>query len=77
MNKNDPKKPTDAVEGEGSYEATHRYDAGLATSIREGKTEELAKKAEKALDGAEGEALREAERRAKRGPAPASTPAKK
>jgi hypothetical protein len=78
MNQNDPKKTqTDGVEGEGSYEATHNYDAGLKASIAEGKTEELAKKAEKALDGPEGKALRDAEERGKKGPTATPGPAKR
>jgi len=68
MSTKETKPKTDEIEGEGSYEATHRYDAGLAASIREGKTEELAKAAEKALDGPEGKALRDAEEKAKHGP---------
>jgi hypothetical protein len=68
MNTKQPEKKAAPIEGEGSYEATHRYDAGLATSIREGKTEQLAKDAEKALEGPEGKALRDAEEAAKLGP---------
>jgi hypothetical protein len=62
-------EPTDesGVEGEGSYTATHNYDEGVARSVAAGKTEELAKKAAKALDGPEGDELRQAEKAAKQG----------
>ncbi len=49
------------VEGEGSYTATHNYNAGLKKSIDEGKSDELAQKAKQALDGPEGDELRKAE----------------
>lgn len=55
------------VEGEGSYEATHRYDAGLQKSVQKGDSEKLGKEAEKELDGPEGKALRDAEQAAKKG----------
>ena len=60
-------KKTPGVEGEGSYSATHRYNAGVKKSVEAGNTEALAEDARKALEGPEGEALREAERIAKRG----------
>lgn len=63
----DPEDDKSKVEGEGSYTATHNYDAGVERSVAEGKTEELAKKAAKALDGPEGEELRRAEQAAKQG----------
>ncbi len=59
------KKAPERVEGEGSYDASRRYREGLEASIREGKTEELAKEAEKALEGPEGKTLRAAEEKAK------------
>jgi len=55
------------LEGEGSYTATRRYDEGVARSVAEGTTEELAKKAAQALDGPEGPELRKAEQAAKQG----------
>ncbi|MEP7121119.1 MAG: hypothetical protein ABJE95_09425 [Byssovorax sp.] len=59
---------TDAgVEGEGSYTATRHYDEGVARSVAAGKTEELANKAARALDGPEGAELRAAEKAAKQG----------
>jgi hypothetical protein len=61
------KAKAEGVEGEGSYSATHRYDAGVAKSVAKGNTEELAEKAAKALDGPEGAELRRAEEAAKHG----------
>jgi hypothetical protein len=55
------------IEGEGSYSATHRYNAGLKRSLERGDSEALAKAAEKALEGKEGEELRRAEKAAKQG----------
>jgi hypothetical protein len=53
-------------EGEGSRSAARRYDAGAQHAASDPKrVEELAKKAETALDGSEGKALREAESRGK------------
>ncbi|HEX7670093.1 MAG TPA: DUF2171 domain-containing protein [Polyangiaceae bacterium] len=62
-----PTKSSSKVEGEGSYEATHRYNAGLEKSIAKGRASELGKAASKALDGPEGDALRAAEAAAKAG----------
>jgi hypothetical protein len=61
------KAPAAKVEGEGSYEATHRYDDGVARSVARGETTRLAQDAAQALDGPEGAALRQAEADAKRG----------
>jgi hypothetical protein len=65
MKKQTKKEP--ALEGEGSYTATRRYDAGVAQSVKAGKSEELGEKARKALEGPEGPSLREAERIGKAG----------
>ena len=62
-----PEPGKEGVEGEGSYTATHRYDAGVAQTVAAGKTEELGNAAAKALDGPEGEELRRAEKAAKQG----------
>lgn len=62
------------VEGEGSYTASRRYRKGLEKSVAAGKTDELARKAQKAYDGKEGKELRKAEQTAKQR---AKTPAKK
>jgi len=61
------KATTNATEGEGSRTATRAYDEGLAKSVNAGKSTELGEKASKALDGPEGDALREAERIGKTG----------
>ncbi len=55
------------LQGEGNYDASRRYDDGVAKSVEEGTADELAEKAKKALEGAEGDGLRRAEERAKRG----------
>jgi hypothetical protein len=61
----DPKSKD--VQGEGNYDATHHYDEGVKKSVEKGDAEELAKKAEKALEGPEGDELRKAEEEGKRG----------
>jgi hypothetical protein len=63
-----PNKPS-GVEGEGSYEATERYNERLKKHVQNADTEQLGEEAKKALEGEEGAELKEAERRAKRGPA--------
>jgi hypothetical protein len=55
------------LQGEGNYDATRRYDQGVKQSIEKGKTEELAEKAKKALEGPEGEELRKADEKGKAG----------
>ena len=57
----------DGVQGEGNYDATHRYNEGVKQSVLKGNTDELAEKAKKALDGKEGEELRNAEEQGKQG----------
>jgi hypothetical protein len=71
---NDTKKPIDTkqseqqgVEGEGSYTATHNYDRGLQDSVKKGNAEKLGQEAKRALDSAEGEELRKAEKAGKNG----------
>lgn len=60
------------VQGEGNYDATHRYNEGVKRSVEKGDAEELARKAKQALEGPEGEELREAEKAGKAGdPKPA------
>jgi hypothetical protein len=49
------------IEGEGSYEATHRYNAGLEQSVKAGRSSKLAAAASTALDGPAGKTLRAAE----------------
>jgi hypothetical protein len=57
----------DSIEGEGSYSATHRYNAGVKQSVDSGQTEALAKKAKDALTGPEASELAQAERIGKKG----------
>ncbi len=53
-------------EGEGSRSAARRYDAATESDARDVKrTQKLATEAEQALEGPEGESLREAERKGK------------
>jgi hypothetical protein len=73
MNNEQTKKPATkqteqgGVEGEGSYTATHNYDEGVRESVKKGNSEKLGQEAKKALDGAEGEELRNAEKAGKQG----------
>jgi len=48
-------------EGEGSRSAARNYDRATAQYVKSGRVEEAARKAQTALDGPEGDALREAE----------------
>ncbi|HKY39660.1 MAG TPA: hypothetical protein VJN18_27170 [Polyangiaceae bacterium] len=68
------KTKKNALEGEGSYSGTRLYNAGLAKHVRSADVAALGKKAAEALDGAEGEALRQAEKRGKAGPRKARRP---
>jgi hypothetical protein len=72
MSKVDPKSPAMGGDegGEGNYDATRRYREGLEKSIEEGRAPELAEQAKEAAAGPEGEELREAEEKAKRGEIP-------
>lgn len=56
---------TNVNEGEGSRSAARRYNEGVTRTVKEGHVEELAKKAEDALEGPEGDALRRAEEEGK------------
>lgn len=65
------------VEGEGSYSAARRYDAGVADTVASGDVEELAQRAKRAMEGGEAHGLRVASEAAKRGvsvPAPKRRP---
>lgn len=53
--------------GEGNYDASRRYREGLEKSVKKGDAEQLGEEAKKALEGEEGEELRRAEERGKRG----------
>jgi hypothetical protein len=50
-----------ANEGEGNRTAARRFNEAEQRFVRSGKVEERAKAAERAIEGKEGEALREAE----------------
>jgi hypothetical protein len=54
-------------EGEGSRTAARRYGQGVRRTVRSGRVEEGARRAVKALEGAEGPALRRAEAKARLG----------
>lgn len=54
--------------GEGNKTAAKRYNQGVKETLETKDVDKLAHEAAEALDGAEGDALREAERRAKQGP---------
>lgn len=56
------------VQGEGSYTGTRRYNENLAKHLETHDTEQEAEEARVALEGDEGEVLKEAERRGKQGP---------
>ena len=58
---------SNGVEGEGSYTATHTYNEGVEKSVKAGRSEELGTQAKKALEGPEGESLRQAEKAGKAG----------
>ena len=64
------KKPADPElqnEGEGSRTATRRYDKGAEQAAKDPEhVKKAAHKAQEALEGPEGKALREAEERAKK-----------
>lgn len=61
------------VEGEGSYSATRSYNKNLARALSDKQSiARGAEAARKAVEGPEGTALREAEKRGKAGPRAAS-----
>ena len=68
--KQEPKKPADSElqnEGEGSRTATRRYDKGAEQAAKDPEhVKKAAEKAAEALQGPEGQALREAEERGKK-----------
>ena len=55
------------LEGEGSYSATERYNAGVQKTVESGKVDDLARKAKKALEGPEGRELSKAREAASHG----------
>jgi len=66
-------KAKKSLEGEGSYSATRRYNAGLAEHVRSADVAGLGKNAAKALAGGEAAELKQAEKQGKRGPRAVST----
>ena len=63
--------------GEGNRTAARRYNEGLKRTMETKDTEALAEDARRALEGPEGPLLRDAERRAKKGPAPKPGPTRR
>ncbi len=70
MSDESKKKNQGDTPGEGNYDASRRYREGLEGSVEKGKTDELAERAKKALDGSEGDELRRADEQGKRGEIP-------
>lgn len=67
MSKVNPK--TDAqgdTIGEGNYDASRRYREGVEKSVERGDAERLARTAKEALEGEEGDELRDADERGKK-----------
>lgn len=54
--------------GEGNRTAAKRYNAGVQETVKNKDVDKLASEAADALEGPEGEELREAEEKAKKGP---------
>jgi DNA-binding GntR family transcriptional regulator len=81
MKNEETKKPAQPLEGEGSYDATRRYNAHLADAIDSGDVDAAAEAARRALEGPERAELERAEKRGKAGPtgksAPSPQPSKK
>ncbi len=67
-----PDQTAKEVEGEGSYTATHNYNEGVERSVQRGDTASLAEDAKQALEGEEGDALRDAERKGRNAQSPSS-----
>ncbi len=64
----DSKKPTQPLEGEGSYTATRRYNEHLGDAIDSGDIEAAADAARRAMEGPERAELERAARQGKAGP---------
>jgi hypothetical protein len=56
------------LEGEGSYEGTRRYNAGVRKKIESGEVRSASEKAKRALEGKEKDELEQAEKAGKKGP---------
>jgi len=63
---NESEPMTEPEGGEGNYEAARRYREGVEKSVREGRSEELAEAAKRAIEGAERNELGRAEERGRR-----------
>ena len=61
------KTPKDGVEGEGSYSGTRDYNERTAKFIKDGKVDQAAKEAERAMDSDEAAELKKAEAQGKAG----------
>jgi hypothetical protein len=68
MKKDDSSKPTQPLEGEGSYSATRRYNQHVGDAIDSGDVEAAADAARRALEGSERDELERAEKQGKAGP---------
>jgi hypothetical protein len=60
-----PGTSADQNEGEGSRSADRHYREGVEKTVKSGRVEELGEEAKQALEGEEGDELREAEEEAK------------
>ena len=72
MKKDESQNSDQAVEGEGSYSATRRYNKHLGDAIESGELDAGAEAARRALNTPEGAELERAAKQAKRGPMPAA-----
>lgn len=63
----DKAKPTDKIEGEGSYSATADYNKRTADFLKKGTVDSAARDAKQALESEEGAALKAAEAKGKAG----------
>ena len=70
MKKDESQNSDQAVEGEGSYSATRRYNKHLGDAIESGELDAGAEAARRALNTPEGAELERAAKQAKRGPKP-------
>ncbi|MGK4008837.1 hypothetical protein WMF31_39900 [Sorangium sp. So ce1036] len=59
--------PSTGIEGEGDRTADRRYRKAVEQSVKRGDAEALGEEAARALDGPEGDALRDAEEAARGG----------
>jgi DNA-binding GntR family transcriptional regulator len=76
MKNDDSNKPTQPLEGEGSYTATRRYNQHLGDAIDSGDVEAAADAARRAMEGPERDELERAAAEAKAGPKGKQAPPK-